>query len=465
MEDEGGKKLYGPSEDQNWDRFHKKRKLRKHKKKKKKKKLKKTTEDDDRMEATHAINIESEQSEATDSNDIHNENKLSQTKSEEFRNVPMVPWSFDISFNSEEWDKIKPKGNDAGLHRGYTSVLANKFAEQNTYCVLVFKYNRRRRVQSRKQSSPYLRVKAECKFHDCTSYNFTMDEEPTSNTPSMLVKREGEIKHKLDETQKRHSRHLEREIIANDLEQMTTPQWYYQKYATMSTTSKMAGNLNEPKTSDVLRKIKSEQLDQRNLHTDFMQEVKILQEVYQDLEPNGFINFFAYKPFQVHHFLEEQISLFSKLGKSHKGTLLFDATGSILKKALRGEEGQTLLYALVMENPVEGRGAIPIAEFITTDHHASEIGHFLDRVLIRLKSFSRTLQIRRIETDFSWAMLQAVVGATNKHDLSQYIEWCWAVVSKEKSCAEIRKKTYPHICSAHMIKTFSRFFSSIANLD
>ena len=75
MEDEGGKKLYGPSEDQNWDRFHKKRKLRKHKKKKKK--LKKTTEDDDRMEATHAINIESEQSEATDSNDIHNENKLS----------------------------------------------------------------------------------------------------------------------------------------------------------------------------------------------------------------------------------------------------------------------------------------------------------------------------------------------------------------------------------------------------
>ena len=268
-----------------------------------------------------------------------------------------------------------------------------------------------------------------------------MDEEPTSNTPSMLVKREGEIKHKLDETQKRHSRHLERQIIAREL--MTTPQWYYQKYATMSTTSKMAGNLNEPKTLDVLRKIKSGQLDQRNLHTDFMQEVKILQEVYQDLEPSGFINFFAYMPFQVHYFLEEQISLFSKLGKSHKGTLLFDATGSILKKALPGEEGQTLLYALVMENPVEGWGAIPIAEFITTDHHASEIRHFLDRVLVRLKSFSRTLQIRQIETDFSWTMLQAVVGATNKHDLSQYIEWCWAVVCKEKSCAEIRKKNIP----------------------
>ena len=61
---------------------------------------------------------------------------------------------------------------------------------------------------------------------------------------------------------------------------------------------------------------------------------------------------------------------------------------------------------------------------------------------------------RRIETDFLWAILQAVVGSFNSQDLQSYLNWAWSVINVQKLSCEKRKKTYPHICSSHMIQTF-----------
>ena len=62
---------------------------------------------------------------------------------------------------------------------------------------------------------------------------------------------------------------------------------------------------------------------------------------------------------------------------------------------------------------------------------------------------------RRIESDFSWPILQVVVSVFNRTDITGYLQ-CWGVINGEKSPNSIKLKTYPHVCSAHMLKTFIR---------
>ena len=169
-------------------------------------------------------------------------------------------------------------------------------------------------------------------------------------------------------------------------------------------------------------------------------------------------SFFSIDPSEVHMFSDAQINFYVDNCKDHSAYLYFDATGSIIKK-IPHQDQQILLYSLLMQNPVSGRSAIPVAEMVSNNQHATEIRHFLDRWIEKVKSGSSSFMPRHIETDLSWALIQAVTGAFNKQDLHM---WTWDVLHKKCTSKQIKSKVYIHVCTSHMMQTFLRSMKSVS---
>ena len=313
-------------------------------------------------------------------------------------------------------------------------------------------------MDGRKKKGPFFMARAECKFENCCTYIFKRKKQPPDNLHegvTVRVKRTGKIVHAKRSTKKRQTRKPKRRTIANDLKVESISAWYYKAYARMDDDARMGGNVSSPRTQTVLRKIRSEQLLETNVHVDMIQEVKILSDIYRDTETDGFIRFLAVRPFQVHMYLREQLMAYIDLNKNHKGVLYFDATGSLIQK-IPDQNHRIFLYALVMENPVKGRSVLPLAELLSNDHHSSEIKHFLGFLCNNLKTISTNYIPRRVETDLSWALLQAVTQTFNEQNCKSYLEFVWNVIHGKFEMKILKSKCYPHVCSAHMIHIFIR---------
>ena len=339
---------------------------------------------------------------------------------------------------------------------GWTELLALKLYEKSSYCIIKFKYHHIRKSGGRKKRGPYFLAKSICKFDTCSAYHFKMSKQPTQNLDKDIivrVKRLGNICHSKKSVKKRHTRRPQRKKIARDLRAESISSWYYKAYAHMDDEAKNGGNVSVPRTQMVLRKIQSEQLLEGNIHLDVLQEIKFLNDVYRDLEPDGFIRFFAVQPFQVHMYLHEQLLAFIKANKNHSGVLYFDATGSLVQK-IPGQSKRIFLYALVMENPIKGRSVLPVGEFLSNDHHSSEIKHFLGFLCNNLKKITTKFIPRRVETDLSWAMIQGVTQTFNEQNVQTYLDFLWRVLHRKIEKEQIKSKCYLHVCSAHMIQIF-----------
>ena len=116
------------------------------------------------------------------------------------------------------------------------------------------------------------------------------------------------------------------------------------------------------------------------------------------------------------------------------------------------QKSPVFLYTVLIKNPIDRTCGIPLAECLSNDHHSCKIRHFLERLIVHLIANSSSYMSRRIETDFSWAILQAVVGSFNSQDLLSYLYWAWSVINLQKLSREIRTRTYLHICFSHMIQ-------------
>ena len=272
------------------------------------------------------------------------------------------------------------------------------------------------------------------------------------------VRRQGKLKHPSEEVQKRQVRGKLRKETALDLQNTHVTNYYYKRFALMQEDACKAGNVTDPQTQDVLRKIKSEQARDTSIHTNPLQEVKLLQEIYNDITHGGFIQYLSINPFQCHMFTKSQLEIYAASARNHQGVLYVDATSSILQK-IPGQN-KVFLYSVVMKNPLPHKLALPIAEFLSTDQHTSEITHFLSRLCNSLKQTTTHMTPRRVEIDFSWPLLHSVLAAFNSHDIKTYLDWCYDIVHEEVSFSLIKTKMFPHICSAHMIKTFIRSISA-----
>ena len=116
-----------------------------------------------------------------------------------------------------------------------------------------------------------------------------------------------------------------------------------------------------------------------------------------------------------------------------------------------------------MANTILGRAGIPVLEMLSTDQHASEIKHFLARFVNAITTNRQLAHVipQRIETDFSWALIQAVLYAFNAEDCKAYLKRSWKIVHRGRKAQELKGKTYPHLCAAHMLHNLSRCLRDI----
>lgn len=128
----------------------------------------------------------------------------------------------------------------------------------------------------------------------------------------------------------------------------------------------------------------------------------------------------------------------------------FDATGSIFKN-VRSQK-QTLLYSLVTHDTMN-KSILPIAEFLTTSHCTSNIRKYLDTIrdMIGINVNDSKLSIAPVVvTDFSWALISAVLDSFNKCNIVEYLKWSFDLVVNKKSQNNYR--THIYICSTHFLK-------------
>lgn len=67
--------------------------------------------------------------------------------------------------------------------------------------------------------------------------------------------------------------------------------------------------------------------------------------------------------------------------------------------------------------------------------------------------------VRHVETDYSWALIQAVLISFNKESVSVYLSRCFAICRGKQKWKTFRSSTVIHLCSAHVLKAVAQVIS------
>ncbi|MEL6804171.1 MAG: hypothetical protein AAFO91_10355, partial [Bacteroidota bacterium] len=134
-----------------------------------------------------------------------------------------------------------------------------------------------------------------------------------------------------------------------------------------------------------------------------------------------------------------------------------DATGRISNQ-LPGVGKRIMYYSAVL--PGQGRGNLPIpaVEMFSSSHSTAFIRFWLESFLQAVYR-STSLRLRRVEVDFSYALLHSISQATNKMGFIPYLERCYSLLVNELPTP--KTMTIIHVCSAHAMKAVTNSISGM----
>ena len=129
--------------------------------------------------------------------------------------------------------------------------------------------------------------------------------------------------------------------------------------------------------------------------------------------------------------------------------LFFDATGSVMVEVKN--QKKVFLYSLVCHDKTHGT-IIPIADFISSAHDTITIGKYL----LTIKShLDLNNNVPVVVTDFSWALMNAVLLIFNSCNILKYLEWCYDYICCQGIYSSNIKTILIH-CSCHTLKNVVR---------
>lgn len=217
----------------------------------------------------------------------------------------------------------------------------------------------------------------------------------------------------------------------------------------------LAGNVTACQNPQVLKQAAYQDKKSRYLSDDPIQELKIVKKsllAAMGTKVKGYIHDIALTPFAVTFYMEEQVKAFVRnCARGNSTVLHLDATGSVISRI--PEEGPPYYYCLLLAEL-----NMPVLEFLSTSHTAFRICGALQEFLSKCRAFSprSILQPSLIVTDFSLALMYAVLEAFNKMSLIAYLNCTFEILNGMASEVEITSITFVALCCAHMIKSMSR---------
>ena len=129
--------------------------------------------------------------------------------------------------------------------------------------------------------------------------------------------------------------------------------------------------------------------------------------------------------------------------------LFFDATGSVIVEVKN--QKRVFLYSLVCHD-MSNNSIMPIADFVTSAHDTITIAKYLLSIKTNLDDINR---VSIVVTDFSWALMNAVILIFNSCNISKYLEMCFDFIFGHGICTS-NIKTVLMNCSCHTLKNVVR---------
>lgn len=98
-------------------------------------------------------------------------------------------------------------------------------------------------------------------------------------------------------------------------------------------------------------------------------------------------------------------------------SLYLDATGGgVVSKP--PEDKRRIFFALA---------PLPVTEMISSEHSVPPLTFWLMQFLIKLSRYT-SFRVHKVETDYSWALIQAVPLAFNKKSINAYLKRTFSII-------------------------------------
>ena len=136
----------------------------------------------------------------------------------------------------------------------------------------------------------------------------------------------------------------------------------------------------------------------------------------------------------------------------------FDSTGCVFRN-VSGQK-QPYYYAIVCHDEIN-QHIIPVAEFVSTSHSSLAISKFLMEInsIFEQNMTKRNESVASVVvTDFSWALMNAVMHEMNRCNILNYLNWSFEILYKNNLDATFLKvmRTKLFICATHMLKNVTK---------
>ena len=153
----------------------------------------------------------------------------------------------------------------------------------------------------------------------------------------------------------------------------------------------------------------------------------------------------------IHLYTETGLSiLVHHLRMKKPVSLYLDATGGVVSKPPE-DKRRVLYYAMALPGHGQDAPPLPVTEMISNEHSVPPLAFWLMQFLLKLSKYT-SLRVHKVETDYSWALIQAVILAFNKKSIDAYLKRTFHIIQRQQKWVNIKHFTVLYLCSAHIIK-------------
>lgn len=386
--------------------------------------------------------------------------------------IHVPPTEFTVTLTGAEWLSMKPaeldefKKTRTLRKKVWTEIMDAKFREVNNLCVLKFEHHHVTSANSRKTSACFFKATATCKHLTCYDFEFKIQSEPEDGCKEVIVavKSFGTLDHEENACYARHLKGVKRSQAKKEIKYRSPSAYLTEVYDKVDPRKLVMRNSSDTKQLMVYQKIKSEVNNEGDFDEDYFQDLRLTKKDMDmkctNNKVKGYIQKLTFDPLSVVMFTEQQLNLVNTLNTILENNLVLylDATGSLIKKPQEVKKA-IFYYALAVRHPLES-SPLPVAEMMSNDHTIPSITHFLDLFRRAYKQiYNKEVPVKRIEMDFSWAMINSSLRSFAVMTVSGYIQRCWEVQDTNADLPTV----VVHICAAHMIHAASRNLYKICN--
>jgi hypothetical protein len=126
------------------------------------------------------------------------------------------------------------------------------------------------------------------------------------------------------------------------------------------------------------------------------------------------------------------------------------------------EKNRNTIDALFIFNSLSRcvyKSIITVAEFFTTSHSSlsitNELNFIRDTLITKIVSIKKKPLAPVVVTDFSWALINAVINSLNKCSILQYLNWSFDyLVLKKQNLANVMPVIL-YLCAVHFLRIMS----------